>query len=53
MNEWERGAESEEGGVESSCHVSVRPEKSIEEEVKRLKICKKLLSSGLVFYEKK
>ena len=33
----------------SSCHVSVRPKKSKEEEVRRLKMCKDLLLSDLVF----
>ena len=33
----------------SSGHASVRPKKSIEEEVKRLKMCKDLLFSDLVF----
>ena len=33
----------------SSCHVSVKPKKSIEEEVRRLKMCKDLLLSDLVF----
>ena len=33
----------------SSCHVSFKPKKSIEEEVKRLKMCKDLLLSDLVF----
>ena len=32
----------------SSCHVSVKPKKSIEE-VRRLKMCKDLLFSDLVF----
>ena len=32
----------------SSCHVSVKPKKSIEE-VRRLKTCKDLLLSDLVF----
>ena len=32
----------------SSCHVSVKPKKAIEEEVEKMKICKDLLSD-LVF----
>ena len=33
----------------SSCHVSVKPEKSTEEEVRRFEMCKDLLFSDLVF----
>ena len=33
----------------SSCHVSVKPKKSLEEEVKRFEMCNELLLSDLVF----
>ena len=33
----------------SSCHVSVKPKKSIEEEVRRIIMCNDLLLSDLVF----
>ena len=36
----------------SSCHVSVKPRKSIEEEVRRLKKFEELLLSDLMFNER-
>ena len=33
----------------SSCHVFFKPEKSLEEEVKRLKMCEDLFPSDLLF----
>ena len=38
-----------EGELASSCHVSVKPEKSIEEEVRSLKMCKNLFLNDLLF----
>ena len=37
------------GEVTSSCHVSVKLEEFIEEEVRRFKICKNLILNDLVF----